>query len=531
MGASALSAHWAHGQPMLVPPLFQAQTGAQAITAVTTTTAAAMPSPATHHQAGPAGNLLAANNTNTNNAFAPFAMCALPPAVQTMPMLGGGAFHAAVHAAATVTTAFPPSTAPAAVTNPAESAAPKQVVAVSMRGASPGHPSPLPSHCGSQHHAAHGASAAVAGESPTNAESLNGSDSDFVWVGQRAVSPTNQPTMPSELSQQQYAANQQASAEAAAAAAAEAEEAAYLRGLLDLANLLARGGAIADLAALSADGMAHGESLSPVEALALHVKALDLMSNGIKLAEQVAAAASLTPPRLQPAAAEAIAQAEALRARGSGLLRSAEGVRQQIAASSGSVSATSRRASIVGGPNSGAIVGGGGGGDAGGAFLPEEGASVGGASPSASASGGAAAGGGEAAARCGGGSAHMSVCVEEVLYRQALCMGREAAVDELLGHYESSAALYVRAKLTLEQLEHEPMVGEADRAVLSKYGAGFAWRLSSLRSKASMGSLAASPSASAGGGMPATHHPALSEGGQLGLASPDRSLSATAPPS
>ena len=120
MGASALSAHWAHGQPMLVPPLFQAQTGAQAITAVTTTTAAAMPSPAIHHQAGPAGNLLAANNTNTNNAFAPFAMCALPPAVQTMPMLGGGAFHAAVHAAATVTTTFPPSTAPAAVTNPAE---------------------------------------------------------------------------------------------------------------------------------------------------------------------------------------------------------------------------------------------------------------------------------------------------------------------------------------------------------------------------------------------------------------------------
>ena len=34
-----------------------------------------------------------------------------------------------------------------------------------------------------------------------------------------------------------------------------------------------------------------------------------------------------------------------------------------------------------------------------------------------------------------------SVCVEELLYRQALCMGREAAVDELLGQYESSATL------------------------------------------------------------------------------------------
>ena len=76
-----------------------------------------------------------------------------------------------------------------------------------------------------------------------------------------------------------------------------------------------------------------------------------------------------------------------------------------------------------------------------------------------------------------------SVCVEEVLYRQALCMGREAAVDELLGHYESSSALYVRAKLTLEQLALEPIVCEADRAVLAKYGAGFAWRVASLRSK------------------------------------------------
>ena len=40
------------------------------------------------------------------------------------------------------------------------------------------------------------------------------------------------------------------------------EEAAYLQGLLDLANLLARGGAIADLATLSAEGMAYGEPLT-----------------------------------------------------------------------------------------------------------------------------------------------------------------------------------------------------------------------------------------------------------------------------
>ena len=54
-------------------------------------------------------------------------------------------------------------------------------------------------------------------------------------------------------------------------------------------------------------------------------------------------------------------------------------------------------------------------------------------------------------------------------------------MDELLGHVDSSAALYVRAKLTLEQLATEPMVGEADRTVLARYAAGFAWRLAALR--------------------------------------------------
>ena len=94
---------------------------------------------------------------------------------------------------------------------------------------------------------------------------------------------------------------------------------------------------------------------------------------------------------------------------------------------------------------------------------------------------------GEAGAGGAGGAGSdvdpMSVCVEEVLYRQALSMGREAAVDELLGQYEASATLYIRAKLTLEQLALEPMVGDADRQVLQKYGAGFAWRLAALRNK------------------------------------------------
>lgn len=75
------------------------------------------------------------------------------------------------------------------------------------------------------------------------------------------------------------------------------------------------------------------------------------------------------------------------------------------------------------------------------------------------------------------------VCVEEMLYRHALGMGREAAVDELLGKLASSCVLYARAKLLLEQLALEPQVGDADRAVLCKYAAGFAWRLQEISQK------------------------------------------------
>ena len=73
-----------------------------------------------------------------------------------------------------------------------------------------------------------------------------------------------------------------------------------------------------------------------------------------------------------------------------------------------------------------------------------------------------------------------TVCVEELLYRHALSMGREAAVDELLGKLSSSCALYARARLLLLQLACEPEVGEADRAVLLKYIAGFEWRINDI---------------------------------------------------
>ena len=205
--------------------------------------------------------------------------------------------------------------------------------------------------------------------------------------------------------------------------------------LLDLANLLARCGAIADLASLATEGSAHGERLTTIEALALHVKALDLISQGIAYAERVAATIAHAPPSLQPAACEAVQQAEALRTRAAGLVRSAEGVKARVAHGSSHSSLTQ---------------------------LPPQQQSVVSLQQSAD---------------------PMSVCIEEILYQQALSIGREAAVEELLGNVDSSAVLYVRAKLTFEQLALEATVGEADRVVLRKYAAGFAWRLAALREK------------------------------------------------
>eukprot|EP00965_Chrysotila_dentata_P262840 6214687-Pleurochrysis_carterae.AAC.1 len=64
-----------------------------------------------------------------------------------------------------------------------------------------------------------------------------------------------------------------------------------------------------------------------------------------------------------------------------------------------------------------------------------------------------------------------TVCVEEILYRHALIMGREAAVDELLGKLERSCLLYQRAKLLLEQLAHEAEVRRREGAKREGRGA------------------------------------------------------------
>ena len=158
---------------------------------------------------------------------------------------------------------------------------------------------------------------------------------------------------------------------------------------------------------------------SPAEALALHVKALDLLQQTLAAlapASPPPPPTGASPPLPPPPRADAAA-VDGLRARFGGVLKSAEAVRARLRTES-------------------------------------RGAKRGAPSP--------------------------TVCVEELLYRHALSMGREAAVDELLGKLSSSCALYARARLLLLQLACEPEVGEADRAVLLKYIAGFEWRINDI---------------------------------------------------
>ena len=245
-----------------------------------------------------------------------------------------------------------------------------------------------------------------------------------------------------------------------------------MRAFSDLAHLLSRGAALSDLARLSAEGMAHGECLPAAESLALHVKALDLMSAGLSYAQTLSAHAARhagttagLPPHLHPSLADAVARSDEVRARFGQLLKSAERVRAGLAVQRGaSASSSAADGTSSSEPSS---------------------ASSGAASSGAAASGGGAepergSGSGSAPAAA---AASQTVCVEELLYRQALSMGREAAVDELLGKYDDATSLYSAAKLILEQLSLEPMVGEADRAVLSKYAAGFSWRLEEIAAK------------------------------------------------
>lgn len=240
-----------------------------------------------------------------------------------------------------------------------------------------------------------------------NDASLLGSDSDYVLVAREASSLKSNSCV---LRLRDLALR----AQQALTAGDDAAD----RAIAEVVGLLSRGGAIADLACVSVNEFVAGEVFSSVEALALHVKALDVISNGLVAVTNLSSASPPMPSRLAAAAAHAFSQADELRTRFGWLLKSADSVRRSFrSANSPCITHTTAR---------------------------EESATV---------------------------------CVEELLYRHALSIGREAAVDELLGNICSSAALYSRARLVLEHLAREPLVCDADRTVLTKYAAGFAWRL------------------------------------------------------
>lgn len=70
--------------------------------------------------------------------------------------------------------------------------------------------------------------------------------------------------------------------------------------------------------------------------------------------------------------------------------------------------------------------------------------------------------------------------VEELIYNHALSCGREGAVKQLLGQFESSRACYRSAGLLAESLLMEPNVCNEDRKVLEDYVDGFAQRITEL---------------------------------------------------
>jgi len=268
----------------------------------------------------------------------------------------------------------------------------------------------------------------------TNDASVLGPESDYVLVAQEVSAVSS--TAPITRLQTQHCPGARLLPARLSQHPALPIDLAFEHTMVEVTNLLSRGGALADLAFLSTGGIAHGEVLSPAESLALHVKALDVMSEGLATTARLTFGSVL--PSFLHSVTPVVVRAEELRTRFSLLLKSAECVRSNLRAR-GEVAAAPARTNL-----------------------------------------GLAGRGRVSMLRHGEKQDSTSVCVEELLYRQALSTGREAAVDELLGNMPSSAILYFRARLLLEQLALEPLVGDADRGVLKKYTAGFAWRLQEI---------------------------------------------------
>ncbi|KAL7539687.1 hypothetical protein ACHAXR_009495 [Thalassiosira sp. AJA248-18] len=78
------------------------------------------------------------------------------------------------------------------------------------------------------------------------------------------------------------------------------------------------------------------------------------------------------------------------------------------------------------------------------------------------------------------GGGETSVCVEELVYNHSLKCGREGAVKQILGEYESARSCYRSAGLLAETLLMESKVGDEDRSVLEGYVHSFADQIMEL---------------------------------------------------
>merc|ERR1712154_319948 len=73
-----------------------------------------------------------------------------------------------------------------------------------------------------------------------------------------------------------------------------------------------------------------------------------------------------------------------------------------------------------------------------------------------------------------------STCAEELIYNHSLKCGREGAVKQILGDYETARSCYRSAGLLAETLLMESKVGDDDRAVLEGYVHSFADQIMEL---------------------------------------------------
>lgn len=75
-----------------------------------------------------------------------------------------------------------------------------------------------------------------------------------------------------------------------------------------------------------------------------------------------------------------------------------------------------------------------------------------------------------------------TVSVEELIYNHSLACGKDGAVKQLLGQYETARSCYRSAGLLAETLLMEPKLGEEDKKTLEDYVQGFSRRINEIDS-------------------------------------------------